>query len=302
MTCKYWGLNIILLLLLIATALPIAAQPQLPDIAGSIDKGQVSLIWNCQFSGIKSILVRRSWDSVEAYTVIGNVKQTKKGIQVFTDKKPLDGKNYYKLLITFASGLKWSSNHIGIQVGKGNSVPLIAKKIDPIIKVEKKAAPKPAPIKPIKIDTVKPIAKLSTTTPVLSLGSDRDKERERVRETERDRDTNKMPNTSLIARAKRPSLIYKEDAAIVPDVFIPSKYITTDTVLGHVLINLPEDIKLHQYSLKIFDKADHLIMQVPRLNASKIVMDKRNFPKNGIYKFILRKDYNELERGNIVIK
>lgn len=87
-------------------------QPTLPDLVGWYENNSVTLSWYCQYNCVKSVTVRRSTDSTINFTDIGNVKQTKKGIQGFTDKHPLQGTNYYKVLVTFNSGLNWTSNTI----------------------------------------------------------------------------------------------------------------------------------------------------------------------------------------------
>ncbi|GAA4460578.1 hypothetical protein GCM10023093_03500 [Nemorincola caseinilytica] len=83
-------------------------------MAATVVDRVVQLSWQCQYDGVKTIIVRRSSDSLRNYTDIGNVRNTTKGIQTFTDERPLHGRAYYKLTIVFVSGLKWGSNHCGI--------------------------------------------------------------------------------------------------------------------------------------------------------------------------------------------
>src|SRR6185312_3997416 len=90
------------------------AQPMLPDIAGTSQKGIVVLTWNCQYNGIKSIAVQRSSDSAHNYATIGYVKNVKKGVQAFIDGHPGAGNNFYQLYIIFGSDLTWNSNHLKI--------------------------------------------------------------------------------------------------------------------------------------------------------------------------------------------
>ncbi len=97
------------------------------------------------------------------------------------------------------------------------------------------------------------------------------------------------------------SIKFKDDfnANEVGDV--KSKYVATDPVLGHVKITLPDDVATHHYSVKFFDKDNHAVIEVPKLNSTRIIMDKRNFQKKGQYKFTIRKDVTELESGYISI-
>jgi hypothetical protein len=85
------------------------AQPLLPCIAGKAGGGGVTLSWVCQYTSIKTIGVLHAAGSSD-FTLIGYVQQINKGPQNFTDSKPLPGKNCYKLVVEFKSGLIWRSN------------------------------------------------------------------------------------------------------------------------------------------------------------------------------------------------
>lgn len=86
------------------------AQPVLPEIATATSNGVNFLSWTNQYDGIRSIAVQRSPDSVFNWTVIGFVKNLKKGPQAYIDGHPRPGKNYYRLEIVFNSDLHWFSN------------------------------------------------------------------------------------------------------------------------------------------------------------------------------------------------
>lgn len=92
------------------------AQPLLPDITGTTEKGVNIISWTCQYEGIKSIAVQRSGDSAYNYITTGYVKNLKKGIQAFVDGHPNAGKNWYRLYIVFNSDLTWYSNRINLPV------------------------------------------------------------------------------------------------------------------------------------------------------------------------------------------
>ncbi len=96
--------------------LKINAQPLLPDIAGTTEKGVNVISWSCQYDGIKSIAVQRSADSAYNYITAGYVKNLKKGIQAFVDGHPAPGNNWYRLYIVFNSDLTWYSNRINLPV------------------------------------------------------------------------------------------------------------------------------------------------------------------------------------------
>ena len=102
--------------------------------------------------------------------------------------------------------------------------------------------------------------------------------------------------------ATRPKIkLTYEDVAENTPIFIRSKYVYTDTLTGHVNMSLPDDVGTHSYSVKFFDKDKKLVTEVPKINSQKILIDKRNFQRKGVYQFRLRKDYLELESGFIII-
>src|SRR3954465_12927824 len=105
-----FGFQLIWLLFICFISGRLLAQPMLPNISGSADKGVVLLSWACQYNGVKAIAVLHSTDSVYNFRIIGYVKKLEKGVQAYVDGHPDTGKNYYKLSIVFNSGLTWTSN------------------------------------------------------------------------------------------------------------------------------------------------------------------------------------------------
>lgn len=88
-----------------------AAQPDLPAIAVVTQGGISVLSWNNPYeSGLKSISVQRSADSNYNFSTLGYVTNLKKGVQSFVDPHPMPGKNWYRLIIQFASDMDWKSN------------------------------------------------------------------------------------------------------------------------------------------------------------------------------------------------
>lgn len=104
--------------------------PVLPAMQIVTDKAENILTWNCQYDGIKSIAIQRSADSVRNYVTIGVLTAPKKGIQTFTDKRPLLGKNSYRLSILFAGDVEWFSNTYKVILDSAT----IAKSIEEAIK------------------------------------------------------------------------------------------------------------------------------------------------------------------------
>ncbi len=73
-------------------------------------QAQNVLKWNCQYEGVKLIAVQRSSDSVRNFVTVGILNKPAKGVQTYTDVRPLAGKNYYRLSILFSGDLEWFSN------------------------------------------------------------------------------------------------------------------------------------------------------------------------------------------------
>ncbi|MCD6010566.1 MAG: hypothetical protein K0Q79_428 [Flavipsychrobacter sp.] len=266
------------------TAAPRAiAQPTLPDIEGIVEDGMITLRWNNQYDKVKAITIMRSHDSLSDYEIIGYVKKRDKGIQSFTDDDPLPGKNYYKLSLLFNSGLTWRSNFTMASADEPNEHP------KPVA-APKEAAKKPklSQLESTFVDSVRKkmpdTCKTTANRAAVNISFEADP----------------AMNTQPAPPRPKIKLTYDEAADNTP-IFIRSKYIYTDTLTGHVSMSLPDDMATHSYSVKFFDKDKRLITEVPKINSQKILIDKRNFQRKGVYQFRLRKDYLELESGFIVI-
>ncbi len=84
--------------------------PSLPGLKIETTNGQNKISWLSDYSGLKSVQIMRSQDSVLSFVSIGTIARPRKGVQRFTDKQPKLGKNYYKVRVLFASELEWFSN------------------------------------------------------------------------------------------------------------------------------------------------------------------------------------------------
>ena len=87
-----------------------AQVPDLPSMSVVTESAHNKLSWNCQYDGVKSIAIQRSSDSVRNFITLGVMNNPKKGIQFFTDERPLIGKNNYRLYILFSGDVEWYSN------------------------------------------------------------------------------------------------------------------------------------------------------------------------------------------------
>lgn len=438
------GYGRFLMLCLVILSFTAKAQPMLPDITGSQEKGVVLLSWMCQYDGVKSIAVLRSADSNFNYSTIGFVKKLYKGMQAYADGHPAPGKNYYKLSIVFASGLTWGSNHFGVYVDsltalKNSKLPsneqlqrmivtdtdkpltgTVGKTVNPqtgtkvapadrdrymeVIKKEpvkreetnlvKQPATKPqyglkqtevnkdeqgsylqripqemldkmeitytddtdeaddeedAVVVPQKVVNMTFSQKDDAAAFASALPKDDKKKftityNDNAGSTDRSvKDTakrvvtksnselrtylNALPedkkgkvtisysadsadmHTAAIKEqviAEGPakpkiSIRFADDANVNVAADVRSRYIFNDAVSGNVTMNLPDDIITHHYSVKFYDADGHEVIEIPKLNTAKIILDKRNFQHKGQYRFALRRDVIELESGYINI-
>lgn len=88
-----------------------APTPVLPDF-NAISKDGINILSfiNPYENGVKLITVQRSADSNYNFTTIGTVPKTGKGAAAFVDPHPMVGKNWYRIVVEFASGIDFKSN------------------------------------------------------------------------------------------------------------------------------------------------------------------------------------------------
>ncbi len=276
------------------------AQPTLPDIAGSADKGVVILSWVSQYSGIKSITVLRSQDSININQKVGNVQLLDKGVQAFADAHPVAGKNFYKLSIVFKSGLTWSSNRTSVYVDKAMleqaKVNLPANdSIQHFVVTEQKAIDSHSDtVGRTRTNALKTVATTDTTPKhkvLISFDFD---------STAISTQSFAMSSTVSTIPRKRITVSF-DDQSDNAGAAIVSRFIFTDKATGHVDMNLPADVSTHHYSVKFYNEKGNMIFEVPKINSQNIIIDKRNFQKRGVYKFVLRRDVVELESGYVTV-
>jgi hypothetical protein len=263
----------------------------LPDLEGSFDKGNVYLTWNCQYEGVKSIEVFRSNDSMHNYSLIGYVKKVKKGVQSFLDPHPVHGRSFYKLNIIFKSELNWSSNYIPIVVDKPAPATAAVTPPPPVDTVKPVIAPKPP--KTEHPNTESAAFAKSEKKAVENIDAAVVKAGILPKVAPADTTTTVMPR-------KRIRISTDDPANRAPEI-IKSKYIYSDQATGHIWLELPGDMRDFLYSVKFYNPQNRAVVEVPKVNALKIILDKRNFQKKGTYKFILRRDGLEFERGYVVV-
>ncbi|RQO29750.1 hypothetical protein DBR32_14285 [Taibaiella sp. KBW10] len=88
-----------------------APPPTLPEF-NAITKDGINILsfTNPYESGVKLIAVQRSADSNYNFTTIGTVPKITKGSAVYVDPHPMVGKNWYRIVLVFSSGIDFKSN------------------------------------------------------------------------------------------------------------------------------------------------------------------------------------------------
>ena len=119
----FWPMNFIKRLFCILTLLigapSVFAQdiPTLPEVLAITKEGINILSWNNPYEkGVKTIAVQRSADSNYNFATIGVPSKIAGGIASFVDPHPLAGKNWYRLIVTFESGIDFNSNLVLLKV------------------------------------------------------------------------------------------------------------------------------------------------------------------------------------------
>ncbi|HLS71169.1 MAG TPA: hypothetical protein VK027_05870 [Chitinophagaceae bacterium] len=87
---------------------------------------------------------------------------------------------------------------------------------------------------------------------------------------------------------------------IIEKKYPSSKLIFTNPFTGHVNIEINNAIQ-QRYSVKFYDLNDKEVLYIDRIRQDISILDKRNFQKLGVYKFILYKNNDKIEEGYITI-
>jgi hypothetical protein len=93
----------------------------------------------------------------------------------------------------------------------------------------------------------------------------------------------------------------KEEFIEQPD-FIKSRYIYTDAVTSNLNLVLPADVYTHNYAIRFLDNKNHVITEVPKINAHKIIFDRLNFTGYSTIRYLLKKDGVEIESGYLSLR
>lgn len=269
---------IIVLLFLVTVA---HTQPALPDIAGNSLNATNILSWTCQYDGVQSISIQRSYDSVRNYTVIGTLKKPKKGTQGFIDEHPQSGDNWYCLNVVFAnSSVPWTTNRIKIHV---DASQLVLHSQTPISTTEpfQKIVPK----------------SISSKDSVGHFITDMTGHYDSIRAAER----KAAIRDSLMRLKPKIKIPTPNDAKdFDPYLYLVSPYVSTDVVTGHIQVSLP-NIKSHTYELKFYNLQGKTVLEIPRINASPLIIDKRNFQQKGVYKFKIFRNGKHFDTGSVTV-
>ncbi len=100
---------------------------------------------------------------------------------------------------------------------------------------------------------------------------------------------------NVLGTVKLPTL-----APVRPEI-VPSIYVFTNPFNGHVNIELP-DVRAKAYDIRFFDEGEKMVLEIPRVNESPVILDKRNFQRKGYFHFEILRDREQWEKGIIVVQ
>ena len=272
-------------------------------------------------------------DSVKNFSEVGHVGRKDKGIQAFVDGHPVAGKNFYKLTILFNSGLSWTSNHCRVYVDKSaiekqtiflpinDSLQkfIVTENISNVVKTDtittsiirnenskmKNITGTKDSIQKIKTVVNEPKHDLQKANANTDTAVKQNLKLKTTVTFELDSEnvaTETFTGNGNVLPQRKKITVKFEDPSETSATFIRSRFIFIDSESGHIDMFLPDDVKTHHYSVKFYDGKGHVVIDLPKINMPKLIIDKRNFQHSGVYKFILRKDVTELESGYIEIQ
>lgn len=96
------------------------------------------------------------------------------------------------------------------------------------------------------------------------------------------------------------SLTIPDASGLDAYAYIKSQFVFTNPFTGHVNVEL-KDARSGQYELSFYDTKQKRVLELPRVMENEVIIDKRNFQRKGIYRFILKKEGNRVEEGYITI-
>lgn len=79
-----------------------------------------------------------------------------------------------------------------------------------------------------------------------------------------------------------------------------SQYVFTNPFTGNINIEIQDALK-ESYTLVFYDQKDKEVLTIPRINDKVVILDKRNFQTNGLFKFKLFKNKVEFDKGFVTI-
>lgn len=272
------------------------AQPTLPDLAIVHQDGINILTWNCQYDGVKSIIVQRSSDSNFNYTTIGFVRNIKKGTQYYLDGHALPGVNWYRIKLVFGSDLVWTSNRIKIKIDSSQLAK--ARVLPPNDSLQ-------ALVSRLRTKTITVTdsnsGQANNRTIIFSQPDvEIKKEQSGGRIADKNADTTNTAASETKTNALSISIEVPDIESVNAYSYIKSQYVFTNPFTGHVNIEIADAVTA-KYSIDFYDSKNNKIIQIPHISQPNLILDKRNFQHVGLFKFDLYKDKVKLETGYITI-
>lgn len=111
---------------------------------------------------------------------------------------------------------------------------------------------------------------------------------------------NVLPSNDSIQKLVLSMGVVPTDHQLNQISYTPSPYVFTNPFNGNINIEL-EDALSVSYKLIFYDEQNKEVLAIPRINDNNLVLDKRNFMRNGLYNFKLFKNNQEFADGKVAV-
>ena len=96
---------LVFLLMLLLSGAKVFSQDTLPKLSVVNINNHIVISWSNPYTSLTTINIQRSPDSLKNFISIGTVLDVKNKTNGFVDAKPLSGRQYYRLFLSFEGGM-----------------------------------------------------------------------------------------------------------------------------------------------------------------------------------------------------
>ena len=253
---------------LLFTTCALKAQDTLPKFSvRNVGNNRIIIGWTNNFQTIKQISIQRSFDSLTNFKTILTVPDPTTPQNGYLDTKATNDHMFYRLYLLLDRGYFLFS---------------AAKK--PVIDTLKKQQKVYIDLKKLIVEEQIEVPKLETTADTIAY----------LKKMDLGGKFNVILGLDSLRRIDQ-NLKNK----IKPDVFVPSKYVSTYKN-GYVRVNLPQDDK--KYNIKFFEDDGSFLFELKDIKERIFSIDKANFYHAGWFRFELYGDGKLIEKHKFYLE